>query len=75
MDLLGPRRLFTAKGSDADMYDAAHLAEMIATLVPRHWSFCGGTPRGQLAFGARKVRSPVDTWASLKKLTHTQGTG
>ncbi|KAI8664565.1 Protein kinase domain-containing protein [Fusarium keratoplasticum] len=31
-DLLGPKRLFTAKDEDGDMYDAAHLAELIATL-------------------------------------------
>ncbi|KAF5711542.1 CMGC SRPK kinase [Fusarium mundagurra] len=33
-DLLGPNRLFTAKDEDGDMYDAAHLAELIATLGP-----------------------------------------
>ncbi|KAM0288491.1 hypothetical protein ACHAO9_007137 [Fusarium lateritium] len=33
-DLLGSKRLFTAKDSDGDMYDAAHLAELIATLGP-----------------------------------------
>ncbi|KAH7268816.1 kinase-like domain-containing protein [Fusarium solani] len=33
-DLLGPKRLFTAKDEDGDMYDAAHLAELIATLGP-----------------------------------------
>ncbi|UPK93021.1 hypothetical protein LCI18_003956 [Fusarium solani-melongenae] len=33
-DLLGPKRLFTAKDKDGDMYDAAHLAELIATLGP-----------------------------------------
>ncbi|KAF4342812.1 CMGC SRPK kinase [Fusarium beomiforme] len=33
-DLLGPNRLFTAKDEDGDMYDAAHLAELVATLGP-----------------------------------------
>lgn len=33
-DLLGPKRLFTAKDEDGDMYDAAHLAELKATLGP-----------------------------------------
>ncbi|KAH7306019.1 kinase-like domain-containing protein [Stachybotrys elegans] len=33
-DLLGPKRLFTAQDEDGDMYDAAHLAELIATLGP-----------------------------------------
>lgn len=32
--MLGPKRLFTAKDEDGDMYDAAHLAELIATLGP-----------------------------------------
>ncbi|RSL89296.1 hypothetical protein CEP51_001312 [Fusarium floridanum] len=33
-DLLGPKRLFTAQDEDGDMYDAAHLAQLIASLGP-----------------------------------------
>lgn len=33
-DLLQPNRLFTARDEDGDLYDAAHLAQMIATLGP-----------------------------------------
>ncbi|KAF5626085.1 CMGC SRPK kinase [Fusarium sp. NRRL 52700] len=38
-DLLGRNRLFTAKDEDGDMYDAAHLAELIATLGPPSQEF------------------------------------
>ncbi|KAB8270700.1 kinase-like protein [Aspergillus minisclerotigenes] len=33
-DLLGPTRLFTARDEDGDLYDAAHLAQLIAALGP-----------------------------------------
>lgn len=33
-DLLEPRRLFTARDEDGDLYDAAHLAQLIAALGP-----------------------------------------
>ncbi|KAF9775533.1 hypothetical protein IL306_006350 [Fusarium sp. DS 682] len=50
-NLLGLDRLFTAKDEDGDMCDAAHLAELIATLGP--------PPR---AFLQRNVGRTADFW-------------
>lgn len=33
-DLIEPRKLFTARDDDGDLYDAAHLAQLIAALGP-----------------------------------------
>ncbi|KAK0390670.1 hypothetical protein NLU13_0174 [Sarocladium strictum] len=43
-DLLGPKHLFTAEDEDGDMYDAAHLAEFIATIGPPPLDFLKRNP-------------------------------
>ncbi|KAJ4326722.1 hypothetical protein N0V84_002838 [Fusarium piperis] len=43
-DLLGPKRLFTAKDEDGDMYDAAHLAQLISALGPPPLEFLRRNP-------------------------------
>ncbi|RSM09337.1 hypothetical protein CEP52_004189 [Fusarium oligoseptatum] len=43
-DLLGPKRLFTAQDEDGDMYDAAHLAQLIAALGPPPLEFLRRNP-------------------------------
>jgi serine/threonine protein kinase len=44
-DLLGTNRLFTAMDGDGEMYDAAHLAELIAALGPPPREFLERNPR------------------------------
>ncbi|UDD64479.1 hypothetical protein AFCA_011716 [Aspergillus flavus] len=43
-DLLEPKRLFTARDEDGDLYDAAHLAQLIAALGPPPPEFLAENP-------------------------------
>ncbi|RAL06582.1 kinase-like protein [Aspergillus homomorphus CBS 101889] len=43
-DLLEPRKLFTARDEDGDLYDAAHLAQLIAALGPPPPNFLRRNP-------------------------------
>ncbi|KAI6754037.1 hypothetical protein HG530_013213 [Fusarium avenaceum] len=71
-DLLGPKRLFTAKDSDGDMYDAAHLAELIATLGPPPPDFLRRNPERTADFWDEKGNwlelAPIPTGRSLEEL-------
>ncbi|KAJ5121022.1 uncharacterized protein N7515_008983, partial [Penicillium bovifimosum] len=49
-DLLEPKRLFTARDDDGDLYDAAHLAHMIAALGPPPMKFLAKNPERRADF-------------------------
>ncbi|EAL86534.1 protein kinase, putative [Aspergillus fumigatus Af293] len=49
-DLLEPKRLFTARDDDGDLYDAAHLAQIIAALGPPPVEFLAKTPERRADF-------------------------
>lgn len=48
--MLGSKRLFTARDADGDLYDAAHLAQLIAALGPPPLAFLARNPEGQADF-------------------------
>jgi len=50
-DLLGKQRLFTARDDDGDLYDAAHLAQIIAAI--------GDAPE---SFKKRNQKYTIDYW-------------
>ncbi|KAE8134921.1 kinase-like protein [Aspergillus pseudotamarii] len=49
-DLLEPKRLFTARDEDGDLYDAAHLAQLIAALGPPPPEFLARNPERRADF-------------------------
>ncbi|KAF9885149.1 hypothetical protein FE257_000675 [Aspergillus nanangensis] len=49
-DLLEPQRLFTARDNDGDLYDAAHLAQLIAALGPPPMEFLAKNPERRADF-------------------------
>ncbi|RJE22190.1 CMGC protein kinase [Aspergillus sclerotialis] len=49
-DLLQPNKLFTARDEDGDLYDAAHLAQMIAALGPPPSEFLAKNPERKADF-------------------------
>ncbi|RHZ48868.1 hypothetical protein CDV55_101388 [Aspergillus turcosus] len=49
-DLLEPRKLFTARDDDGDLYDAAHLAQLIAALGPPPPEFLAKNPERKADF-------------------------
>ncbi|RDL42459.1 uncharacterized protein BP5553_02438 [Venustampulla echinocandica] len=49
-DLLNPKRLFTARDDDGDLYDAAHLAQLIAALGPPPPEFLAKNPERRADF-------------------------
>ncbi|KAJ5591922.1 uncharacterized protein N7459_002291 [Penicillium hispanicum] len=49
-DLLEPKRLFTARDEDGDLYDAAHLAQHIAALGPPPPGFLARNPERKADF-------------------------
>ncbi|KAB8265975.1 kinase-like domain-containing protein [Aspergillus pseudonomiae] len=49
-DLLESKRLFTARDEDGDLYDAAHLSQLIATLGPPPPEFLARNPRRRADF-------------------------
>ncbi|PLB46174.1 kinase-like protein [Aspergillus steynii IBT 23096] len=49
-DLLGTKRLFTARDDDGDLYDAAHLAQFIAALGPPPAEFLARNPERRADF-------------------------
>ncbi|KAF4987740.1 hypothetical protein FGRMN_10164 [Fusarium graminum] len=71
-DLLGPKRLFTARDSDGDMYDAAHLAELIATLGPPPLDFLQRNPERTADFWDEEGNwlglAPIPSNRSLEEL-------
>ncbi|KAF5967588.1 CMGC SRPK kinase [Fusarium coicis] len=71
-DLLGTSRLFTAKDGDGEMYDAAHLAELIAALGPPPREFLKRNPRRAADFwdeqGKWKGLAPIPKNRSLQEL-------
>ena len=50
-DLLGKQRLFTARDDDGDLYDAAHLAQIIGAI--------GDAPK---SFKKRNQKYTIDYW-------------
>ncbi|RBQ75020.1 hypothetical protein FVER14953_12011 [Fusarium verticillioides] len=71
-DLLGTDRLFTAMDGDGEMYDAAHLAELIAALGPPPREFLKRNPRRAADFwdeqGKWKGPAPIPKNRSLQEL-------
>ncbi|EWG53616.1 CMGC/SRPK protein kinase [Fusarium verticillioides 7600] len=71
-DLLGTDRLFTAMDGDGEMYDAAHLAELIAALGPPPREFLKRNPRRAADFwdeqGKWKGLAPIPKNRSLQEL-------
>ncbi|KAF5024849.1 hypothetical protein F66182_3088 [Fusarium sp. NRRL 66182] len=71
-DLLGSKRLFTAKDEDGQVYDAAHLAEMIATLGPPPPEFLKRNPETTAEFwddqGNWLDLAPIPNNRSLEEL-------
>ncbi|PNP82746.1 hypothetical protein FNYG_03977 [Fusarium nygamai] len=71
-DLLGTNRLFTAMDGDGEIYDAAHLAELIATLGPPPREFLQRNFRRAADFwdgqGKWKGLAPVPKNRSLEEL-------
>ncbi|KAF4434726.1 CMGC SRPK kinase [Fusarium acutatum] len=71
-DLLGTNRLFTVMDGDGKMYDAAHLAELIATLGPPPRGFLQRNPRRATNFwdeqGKWKGLAPIPKNRSLEEL-------
>lgn len=57
-DLLEPKRLFTARDEDGDLYDAAHLAQLIAALGPPPSEFL-----------AKNMNRKADFWNEQGTLT------
>lgn len=49
-DLLEAKRLFTARDEDGDLYDAAHLAQLIAALGPPPAEFLAKNPERKADF-------------------------
>lgn len=49
-DLLEPKKLFTARDEDGDLYDAAHLAQIIAALGPPPPEFLAKNPERRADF-------------------------
>ncbi|KAL1999700.1 hypothetical protein VTN02DRAFT_4151 [Thermoascus thermophilus] len=49
-DLLEPRKLFTARDDDGDLYDAAHFAQLIAALGPPPPEFLAKNPERRADF-------------------------
>ncbi|KNG88037.1 putative protein kinase [Aspergillus nomiae NRRL 13137] len=49
-DLLEPKRLFTARDEDGELYDAAHLAQLIAALGPPPPEFLAKNPERRADF-------------------------
>lgn len=48
--MLGLKRLFTARDEDGDLYDAAHLAQLIAALGPPPPEFLARNPERRADF-------------------------
>ncbi|KAL5335213.1 kinase-like protein [Aspergillus crustosus] len=46
-DLLEPKKLFTARDEDGDLYDAAHFAQLIATYIAGNWLGLAPIPEGR----------------------------
>ncbi|RMD43946.1 hypothetical protein DV735_g1232, partial [Chaetothyriales sp. CBS 134920] len=76
MGLAGPNRLFTAKDEDGDMYDAAHLAELIATLGPPPLEFIRRNPVRHAEFWDEKGNwldmAPIPPNRTLEELLETR---
>ncbi|KAL4780272.1 kinase-like domain-containing protein [Aspergillus varians] len=53
-DLLGPKKLFTARDEDGDLYDAAHIAQLIAALGPPPDKFLERNPERRADFWDEK---------------------
>ncbi|EAW16825.1 putative protein kinase [Aspergillus fischeri NRRL 181] len=49
-DLMEPRKLFTARDDDGDLYDAAHLAQLIAALGPPPPDYLAKNPERRADF-------------------------
>jgi hypothetical protein len=53
-DLLEPKKLFTARDEDGDLYDAAHIAQLIAALGPPPAEFLARNPKRRADFWNEK---------------------
>jgi hypothetical protein len=53
-DLLEPKKLFTARDEDGDLYDAAHIAQLIAVLGPPPAEFLARNPNRRADFWNEK---------------------
>ncbi|KAF7552431.1 hypothetical protein G7046_g7410 [Stylonectria norvegica] len=71
-DLLGPKRLFTARDDDGDLYDAAHLAQLIAALGPPPSEFLARNKERASDFWDEKGKwlelAPIPTDRTLEAL-------
>ncbi|RDW90042.1 putative protein kinase [Aspergillus mulundensis] len=71
-DLLEPKRLFTARDDDGDLYDAAHLAQLIAALGPPPPEFLAKNPERRADFWNEKGEwlelAPIPWTRSLEAL-------
>ncbi|KAL4909733.1 hypothetical protein BDW74DRAFT_186235 [Aspergillus multicolor] len=69
-DLLGPKRLFTARNDDDDLSDAVHLAQLIAALGPLPPEFLARNPERRALFwkenGEWLGRAPIPWTRTLK---------
>lgn len=68
-DLLEPTRLFIARDEDGDLYDAAHLAEMIATLGPPPPDYLAKNPERRADFWDDQVMFPSSLRATTGDVT------
>ncbi|KAH8435043.1 uncharacterized protein LDX57_012672 [Aspergillus melleus] len=64
-DMLGSKRLFTARDEDGDLYDAAHLAQLIAALGPPPPEFLARNPERRADFWNDR-----NEWLGLAPIPH-----